>query len=852
MSQGGSGNAGNTPSSNTYFVDKKSEVNELKLLLRSPNVEKDLKKKREVVKKVIAYMTLGYDVSKLFTEMMLVSGTNDIIIKKMTYLYFSNYARSNEELATLCINTMIKDCRDSDPMVRGLALRALSSLRLKSTIEYLIPVLLNSFHDSSSYVRRNAVVAVLKIYHIQQQAVMDSQLIDKVCDLIKDRDAQVVATCLMVLHEIKLKDGGVLGDGASDDDSNGSNNNNGLAKDILSADTTTATHPKIKINIPFSKPQLVIYLLNRIKEFNEWGQSHVLTIIARYRPSNQDETLSIMNVLDGCLRVSNSAVVLAAAKIFLRYAEALPDLKFQIYQRLKQPILTLIATARSELKYSVLAHACLMVSRCPGIFDDEYKQFFCLYNEPFYVKKIKLQILPELADHENVSDIVAELSEYVADIDTNIARLSIRAMGKISVKMPPSADVILNNLLELMEMDASHVRNEVVDVIKNILRRYPDRCNDMMPALPRCIRSVSDAKGKSAVIFIIGEFGDKMKEAPYLLEKHYINPYCEGMSSTGNGTTAAGTEDVTVRLEILVATMKLFFKRAPEVKDMLIRLFKKLLSDVSDTDVHDRALFYFRLLKFDPEEARKIIDSQKPPISKFAEEDTAEIQQRLFEEFNTMAITYNKSSDLFIDEEHREIHVSHDKDKSHFIASSSSNYAPKAQTYTQPSATQNIPSYTNSSSSQAVDDLLGFGFPSATSNQSQSNNNNNHSNRNNSNTASDEWSLKSEPKMDQSQFQSLWTSLKSLTSLQTTVPTSITNGTEAIEQRMKIYNIECMASGNLDRQLKFYFYAVDNKNRTYLSEIVVDKSSGKVDAKIKGDDEELVQNFSAVILSCFD
>ena len=61
-----------------------------------------------------------------------------------------------------------------------------------------------------------------------------------------------------------------------------------------------------------------------------------------------------------------------------------------------------------------------------------------------------------------------------------------------------------------------------------------------------------------------------------------------------------------------------------------------------------------------------------------------------------------------------------------------------------------------------------------------------------------------------------------------------------------------MASGNLDRQLKFYFYAVDNKDRTYLSEVMVDKSSGKVDAKIKGDDEELVQNFSAVILSCFD
>lgn len=76
-----------------------------------------------------------------YTKVM-ESSTNDIIVKKMCYLYLSTYAKSNEELATLCINTMTKDFQDSDPMVRGLALRSLSSLRLESTIEYLLPVCL--------------------------------------------------------------------------------------------------------------------------------------------------------------------------------------------------------------------------------------------------------------------------------------------------------------------------------------------------------------------------------------------------------------------------------------------------------------------------------------------------------------------------------------------------------------------------------------------------------------------------------------------------------------------------------------------------------------------------------------
>ena len=57
-----------------YFVDqRKGEVNELKQLLKNINIEKDVNKKREIIKKVIAYMTLGIDVSKLLIEMVMVS-----------------------------------------------------------------------------------------------------------------------------------------------------------------------------------------------------------------------------------------------------------------------------------------------------------------------------------------------------------------------------------------------------------------------------------------------------------------------------------------------------------------------------------------------------------------------------------------------------------------------------------------------------------------------------------------------------------------------------------------------------------------------------------------------------------
>ena len=54
-----------------YFTESR----ELRNLLKGFAVERDPQRKRDIIKKVIAYMTLGIDVSRLFTEMMLAIET---------------------------------------------------------------------------------------------------------------------------------------------------------------------------------------------------------------------------------------------------------------------------------------------------------------------------------------------------------------------------------------------------------------------------------------------------------------------------------------------------------------------------------------------------------------------------------------------------------------------------------------------------------------------------------------------------------------------------------------------------------------------------------------------------------
>ena len=69
-----------------------------------------------------------------------------------------------------------------------------------------------------------------------------------------------------------------------------------------------------------------------------------------------------------------------------------------------------------------------------------------------------------------------------------------------------------------------------------------------------------------------------MKDAPYLLE-----PLAKGFAE----------EAVPVRLALLAAVTKLFFRRPPECQKLLGRVLAAASSDTNQ-DVHDRALLYYR------------------------------------------------------------------------------------------------------------------------------------------------------------------------------------------------------------------------------------------------------------------
>lgn len=599
------GNTVGAPVPDSYFTEsRKGEVNELRNLLRGFGTEKDMKRKREIIKKVIAYMTLGIDVSRLFTEMMLVIETRDLVIKKMVYLFLCNYATVNPELAQMCTNTLTKDCNNDDPMVRGLALRSLCSLRLPQMVEYIAEPLRRALNDTHAYVRKTAVMGILKMYHLDEEVLERNGFVDTLYDMLKDPDAAVVTNCILVLNELMAKNGGMAINRA-----------------------------------------IMLHLLNRLGEFGEFGVVAVLDLVPRYIPANEEEGYQIMNLLDPVLGTTNAGAFMAVIFAFLSLSENVEGLKEQIVERVKAPLITMMTGGSHELMYVILKHVHTLIELCPGTFDDEYRQFFIRYHEPTSVKYLKTEVLAKLVNPTNAPDIVGELAECVANSDSTLSRLSVRSLARIAcrdVGGEGCAENITVRLVEMVDLDISHVNSEAATALAAILRRHPQLKELIAPPLPRALKYMKEDSGKASLIYLLGECGDLIIEAPYSLEK-LIDNY-------------DSIKDPDVKIAILTSTMKLFFQRAPEVQKMLGRLLQKATEDISSQDLHDRALLYYRLLKSatDPRLVEQIISTnlQLSSSSSFSEENLdADLRDDLMKEFNTLSIIYGTTCKNFISED---------------------------------------------------------------------------------------------------------------------------------------------------------------------------------------------------------
>ena len=101
-----------------YFQNLNPEDAELQEGLNSLKLEKQ----RDAMKQIIASMTIGKDVSKLFPDVVKIIRTKNIELKKLIYLYLINYAKIKPDLIFLAVASFHSDAKEgATPLIRGLA-----------------------------------------------------------------------------------------------------------------------------------------------------------------------------------------------------------------------------------------------------------------------------------------------------------------------------------------------------------------------------------------------------------------------------------------------------------------------------------------------------------------------------------------------------------------------------------------------------------------------------------------------------------------------------------------------------------------------------------------------------------
>lgn len=592
--------AGGGSDSRFFTTQKKGEMHELRMELHST----DRTTKVDAVKKVIASMTVGKDVSSLFTDVLNCAQTGNIELKKLVYLYLINYAKSQPELTLLAVNTFVKDANDPNPLIRALAVRTMGCIRVDRITEYLCEPLSRALRDEDPYVRKTAAVCVAKLYDIAPTLVQERGFIETLHDLISDSNPSVVANGVAALSEISETSG----------------------RDVM----------KISASV-------LQKLLAALNECTEWGQVFILDSLAKYTPAEAREAEGIIERVTPRLQHANSAVVMSAVKVILSYMDVMggnatpgggahAESIRALTRKLAPPLVTLL-NSEPEIQYVALRNINLIVQKRPSILENEIKVFFCKYNDPIYVKMEKLEIIIKLVNERNIDQVLLELKEYSQEVDVDFVRKSVSAIGRCAVKLDRAAERCIGVLLELIQTKVNYVVQESVIVIKDIFRRYPNRYESIIATLCDNLDTLDEPQAKASMIWIIGEYAERIDNADELLDT-FLETFEE--------------EDPAVQLQLLTATVKCFLKNPEETQDMVQRVLDLATEESDNPDLRDRGFIYWRLLSTDPEAAKLVVLGDKPVI----EDDTFRLEPNLLNilvgQIATLSSIYHKPPEAFV------------------------------------------------------------------------------------------------------------------------------------------------------------------------------------------------------------
>lgn len=126
-------------------------------------------------------------------------------------------------------------------------------------------------------------------------------------------------------------------------------------------------------------------------------------------------------------------------------------------------------------------------------------------------------------------------------------------------------------------------------VAQDIFRKYPHRYEGIIPTLCASLEELDEPEAKASLVWILGEYADKIDNADELIGS-FLDNYAE--------------EPIQVQLQALTAVVKLFLQRPESAQGLVQRVLALATKTADSPDLRDRAYIQWRLLSSDTEAAK--------------------------------------------------------------------------------------------------------------------------------------------------------------------------------------------------------------------------------------------------------
>jgi AP-3 complex subunit beta len=435
-------------------------------------------------------------------------------VKKLVYIYLLQHAEHEPDTALLSINTIQKSLTDTNPQLRALALRVMSSIRVPVISQIVSLGIKRGAGDMSPLVRRAAALAIPKCYRLDPNT--EPQLLEYLSTLLGDKQYFVVGAAVAAFLE-------------------------------LCPERLDLLHPHYRS------------LVRKLVDMDEWGQLATLRLMMVYarkcfprrtrkvqkapnanntnaKPTKstkgfydtesdsddeeveKEQNMEEVAILDpdlelllrSCqplLQSRNAAVVVAVARAYLYLGTP---------EYLIHAVGPLVSLLRSpgDIQHIALHNIVQVCLTHPEPFVKYYTHFLVRSTDAPHIWRLKLELLTLIFPYAQLrlqSLILAELSHFShsGSLDATLVKESVRAIGRCSqspATSPQTSARCLRLLLKHIGSADGHLVAESLEVIRHLIQRNPSAHRTTVVRLAKHLDAATSPQARASIIWLVGEF----------------------------------------------------------------------------------------------------------------------------------------------------------------------------------------------------------------------------------------------------------------------------------------------------------------------------------------------------------